>query len=253
MIENQCGERNRRYLAMRKVLVIAIALMFAAIMLSPTMGYSVQSGNHSYSIKSTRVNYSISPQSPSHEPAVVVSSTPYSSVKYGALFQGEATGVGETAKSSVIGISTPSDKGIQAPTNTSAAPGSEPKFSIQGIVYHDQNGNGKMDYNETGLANWTINLEQPGNVISKAVTDSAGGYGFVGLAPGEYTVVENLEPGWSLTSPSDGKYAVNLTKNANMLNFGNKIMPAPIQNATALSNVTSSANVTLAENASISK
>ena len=238
---------------MRKVLVIAIALMFAAIMLSPTMGYSVQTGNHSYSIKSTRVNYSISPQSPSHEPAVVVSSTPYSSVKYGALFQGEATGVGETARSSVIGISTPSDKGIQAPTNTSAAPNAEPKFSIQGTVYHDQNGNGKMDYNETGLANWTINLEQPGNVISKAVTDSAGGYGFVGLAPGEYTVVENLEPGWLLTSPSDGKYAVNLTKNANMLNFGNKIMPAPIQNATALSNVTSSANVTLAENTSLSK
>ncbi|MGD0954792.1 MAG: SdrD B-like domain-containing protein [Methanotrichaceae archaeon] len=238
---------------MRRVLAIMIALMFAALVLSPTMGYSVQSGNHSYSFKATRVNYSISPQSPSHEPAVVVSSTPYSSVKYGALFQPEATGVGETARSSVIGISTPSDKGIQVPTNTSAAPGSEPKFSIQGIVYHDQNGNGKMDYNETGLANWTINLEQPGNVISKAVTDSAGGYGFVGLAPGEYTVVENLEPGWSLTSPSDGKYAVNLTKNANMLNFGNMIMPTPIQNATALSNVTSSANVTLAENASISK
>jgi hypothetical protein len=114
---------------MRRVLAIMIALMFVAIVLSPTMGYSVQSGNHSYSFKATRVNYSISPQSPSHEPAVVVSSTPYSSVKYGALFQGEATGVGETARSSVIGISTPSDKGIQAPTNTSAAPNAEPKFS----------------------------------------------------------------------------------------------------------------------------
>ena len=114
---------------MRRVLAIMIALMFVAIVLSPTMGYSVQSGNHSYSFKATRVNYSINPQSPSHEPAVVVSSTPYSSVKYGALFQGEATGVGETARSSVIGISTPSDKGIQAPTNTSAAPNAEPKFS----------------------------------------------------------------------------------------------------------------------------
>ena len=156
--------------------------------------------------------------------------------------------------SSVIGMSTPSDKGIQAPTNTSAAPNAEPKFSIKGIVYHDQNGNGKMDYNETGLANWTINLEQPaGNVISKTVTDSTGGYGFSDLAPGGYAVVENLETGWSLTSPSDGKYAVNLTSNANMLNFGNKIMPTPIQNATAPSNVTSSANVTLAENASVSK
>ena len=73
------------------------------------------------------------------------------------------------------------------------------------------------------------------------------------MAPGEYTVVENLETGWSLTSPSDGKYAVNLTSNENTLNFGNKIMPTPIQNATAPSNVTSSANATLAETASVSK
>ena len=239
---------------MRRVLAIAIALMLAAIMLSPTMGYSIQSGNHSYSIKSTRVNYSISPQSPSHEPAVVVSSRPYSTVKYGALFQGEAKGVGETAKSSVIGLSTPSDKGIQALTTTPNTPSAEPKFSIEGMVYHDQNGNGKMDYNETGLANWTINLEQPaGNVVSKAVTDSTGGYGFSSLAPGEYAVVENLETRWSLTSPSDGKYAFNLTKNANMLNFGNKIMTTPTQNATVPSNATSSSNLTLAENASILK
>ncbi|MGD0955075.1 MAG: SdrD B-like domain-containing protein [Methanotrichaceae archaeon] len=239
---------------MRKILAIMMALVFAAIVLSPTMGYSIQTGNHSYSIKSTRVNYSINPQSPSHEPAVVVSSKLYSSVMYGDLFQPEATGVGETAKSSVIGISTPSDKGIQAPTNTSTAPNAEPKFSIKGIVYHDQNGNGKMDYNETGLANWTINLEQPaGNVISKAVTDSTGGYGFSSLAPGEYAVVENLEMGWNLTTPSDGKYAVHLTSNTTMLNFGNKITPTPIQNATAPSNATSSDNATLAENTSLSK
>jgi hypothetical protein len=245
---------NLRYLVMRRVIAITIALIFVAIVLSPTMGYSIQTGNHSYSFKAARINYTISPQSPSHDPAVVVSSTPYSSVKYGALFQNKATGVGETAKSSIIGISTPSDKGIQAPTNTSAAPGSETKFSIKGIVYHDQNGNEKMDYNETGLANWTINLEQPaGNVISKAVTDNTGGYSFLSLTPGEYAVVENLETRWSLTAPPNGKYAVNLTSNANMLNFGNKIMPTPIQNATAPSNVTSSANVTLAENASISK
>jgi hypothetical protein len=239
---------------MRRVLVVVIAFIFVVLVLSPTMGYSVQSGNHSYSFKATKVNYTISPQSPSHEPAVVVSSTPYSSVKYGALFQPEATGVGETAKSNVIGLSTPYDTGMQARTNTSAVPNAEPKFSIQGIVYHDQNGNGKMDYNETGLANWTINLEQPaGNIVSKTVTDNNGGYGFVGLAPGGYAVVENLETGWSLTLPSDGKYVVNLTNNANTLNFGNKIMPTTVQNATVPSNVTSTANVTLAENASLSK
>ena len=239
---------------MRRVLTITIVLLFVSFVLSPTMGYSVQSGNHSYSIKSTRVNYTISPQVPSHEPAVVVSSKPYSSLKYGALFQPEATGIGETAKSNVIGLSTPYDTAIQARTNTPAIPTVAQKLLIQGIVYDDQNGNGKMDSNETGLANWTINLEQTqGNVISKTITGNDGRYGFYSLVSGEYSVVENLEKDWSLISPSDGKYAINLTSNTTMLNFGNKMMPTSIQNATAPSNATSSANVTLAENASLSR
>jgi hypothetical protein len=110
----------------------------------------------------------------------------------------------------------------------------EPMLLIQGIVYGDQNGNAIMDSNETGLANWTINLEQPpGNVISRATTNTDGRYGFYSLVPGEYAVVENLEMGWNLTTPSDGKYAVNLTSNTTMLNFGNKMMPAPTRNMTS--------------------
>jgi hypothetical protein len=238
---------------MRRVFAITIALMFVAVVLSPTMGYSVQSGNHSYSFKSARVNYTIGIEAPSHQPAVVVTREPYS-LKYGALFQPEAKGVGETAKSNVIGLSTPSDVAIQARTNTPAAPSAEPKFSIQGMVYSDQNGNEKMDYNETGLANWVVNLEQPaGNVVSKVVTDRNGRYSFFGLTPGEYAVAEVLEMGWSLTAPPNGKYAINLTNNATMLSFGNEILPPSIQNATASSNATSSSNVTLAENASISR
>ena len=239
---------------MKSVLAIVLVFLLSALTILPAIGQSNQSTGHSYSIKSERTNYTISITAPSHEPAVVVSSRPYSTVKYGALFQPEAIGVGETAKSYVIGLSTPSDTGIQAPTNTSAAPNAEPKFSIEGIVYNDQNGNGKMDYNETGLANWTINLEQPaGNAVSKTLTDNNGGYGFFGLTPGEYAVAEILETGWSLTSPSDGKYAVNLTGNTTMLNFGNEMMPTSVQNETAPSNTTSYANVTLAENASLSK
>lgn len=239
---------------MRGVLAITIALMLAVFVLSPSMGYSVQSGNHSYSIKSARVNYTISPQAPSHEPAVVVSSKPYSSLKYGALFQPEATGIGETAKSNVIGLSTPSDMAIQSRTETPASPLAEPKFSIQGTVYNDQNGNGRMDHNETGLANWTINLElTKGNVISKAITSIDGGYVFYSLVHGEYSVVENLERGWSLTSPSDGKHAINLTSNTTMLNFGNKMMPVPTQNMTAPANRTSFANGTMPVNTTSSR
>ena len=44
---------------MRWTLAITFAVMFALILLSPTMGYSVQTGNHSYALKSAKLNYTI--------------------------------------------------------------------------------------------------------------------------------------------------------------------------------------------------
>jgi hypothetical protein len=239
---------------MKRISAIVLVFLLSALIILPTIGQPNQSASHSYSIKSVRTNYTIGITAPSHQPAVVVSGTPYSTLKYGALFQPEAKGIGETAKSNVIGLSTPSDVAIQARTNTPAVPRAEPKFSIQGTVYGDQNGNLKMDYNETGLANWTINLEQPpGNAISKATTNKGGRYGFYSLVPGEYTVVENLEMGWNLTTPSGGKYAINLTSNTTMLNFGNKMMPTPTRNITSPPNTTFFANGTMPVNATSPK
>jgi len=130
----------------------------------------------------------------------------------------------------------------------------EREFFIQGMVYIDQNGNFKMDNNETGLANATVNLEQPsGNVISKFTTNNNGGYGFYDLIPGEYVVAETPIIGWSITSPPNGKYVVNLTNNVTALNFGNEMMPKQTQNMTVPSNVTSYSNVTSPENVSTSK
>jgi hypothetical protein len=223
----------------RRVLAITMVLLFAALMLSPTMGYSVQIGNHSYSLKATRVSYTFGITAPSHDPAVQVTRVPFS-LKY---VETPTEPIGKTTKGNIT---------VPVASANVPAPVAQ-KFLIQGTVYDDRNGNAKMDSNETGLANWTINLEQPsGNVIFKATTDNDGTYGFYSLVPGEYTVIESLETGWSLTSPSEGKYAVNLASNTTMLNFGNKLMPTQIQNATSPSNV-SSANVTLAENASLSK
>lgn len=82
---------------MRKVLAIIAAVMFAAIVLSPVMGYTIQSGaNQTYSIQSTPVNYSISMGAPAHNitpgmipsevspaSAVTVTNVPYS-IKLGA-------------------------------------------------------------------------------------------------------------------------------------------------------------------------
>ncbi len=52
---------------MRKVLAITVALMIAAVVLSPAMGYTVQSaGNQSYSVQSEKTNYTISAGTPGH-------------------------------------------------------------------------------------------------------------------------------------------------------------------------------------------
>ena len=181
---------------MRKVLAVIIVLMFAAIVLSPTMGYSVQSGNHSYSFKATRVNYSIGSQAPSHEPAVQVTRVPFS-LKYVECSPTNRTNWSDDQRQHhrPVGLAN-----VTAPIKaaiTPALPTVVQKLLIQGMVYDDQNDNGKLDRNETGLANRTINLEQPpGNVISKATTNNDGTYGFYSLVPGAYTVVENLESGW---------------------------------------------------------
>lgn len=235
---------------MRRIFAITSAIMIALILLSPTMGSHVQTGNHSYTLKSARFNYTIGIETLSHEPAVIVTRQPYS-LKYEALFQPEAKQIGETAKSSVIGRSTSTDLATLVQIKTPAAPTVDQKFFIQGVVFNDQNGNNKMDNNETGLANWTINLEQPsGNIISKSITNNSGGYDFNKLIPGEYIVVEVQNIRWSITAPLNGKYVVNLTNNMTALNFGNEMMPQQKQNMTVPSNVTSPTNVTSQENVS---
>ncbi|MGA9100089.1 MAG: hypothetical protein WB392_14280, partial [Methanotrichaceae archaeon] len=51
-----------------------------------------------------------------------------------------------------------------------------------------------------------------------------------------YVVAEVLPTGWSMVTPADGKYTVNLTKDTTGLDFANKKMPAEnvtTSNATA--------------------
>ena len=52
---------------MRKVLAITVALMIAAVVLSPAMGYTIQSaGNQSYTVQSEKVNYTFTSGTPGH-------------------------------------------------------------------------------------------------------------------------------------------------------------------------------------------
>ena len=266
---------------MRKVLAFTVALLIAAIVFAPALGYTIQSaGNQSYTVTSgSKVAYSISEGAPAHNltadmiknkysfqaPAVQSTRVPYSfkegsaqpystklvgvsAVSEGIQTTKEAATVGETAKTSqttttatpvetaaAANVTAPAVENITAPANVTA-PVVEPKFAIEGIVKDD---------NETGLANWTVNLEQPaGTVIKNATTTNDGKFAFMDLAAGEYTVSEVIQMGWNLVTPVDGKFTVAITNESmTSLAFINMPVPAPV-NATAPTNATAPVNAT---------
>ncbi|NPV61214.1 MAG: hypothetical protein HPY61_01035 [Methanotrichaceae archaeon] len=266
---------------MRKILAITVALMFAALVLSPAMGYTIQTaGNQSYTVQSAgdrqysahseAINYTVSSGTPAHEltlesiptktvsgPAVqttkVASSfkagrvVPYTvtlgtgakAVSEGVQVAKEPASLGEqttpaattapAAETPVVEAAPATETAaVEAPAAETAAPVEEPKFSIMGTVFDDANGNGVMDENETGLADWTVALGEPaGAVLANATTSETGSYAFADLLAGEYVVSEVVPMGWALIAPVDGKYMVNLTVDAAGLDFANQMLPAP--------------------------
>ncbi|HOU70224.1 MAG TPA: SdrD B-like domain-containing protein, partial [Methanothrix sp.] len=55
----------------------------------------------------------------------------------------------------------------------------------------------KLNITGEGLADWTVNLyDNYGNLIGSTQTDASGFYSFCELAPGAYTVCEELKAGW---------------------------------------------------------
>jgi hypothetical protein len=73
-----------------------------------------------------------------------------------------------------------------------------------GIKFEDLNGDGDRDSGEGLLSGWTIHLwgtdGSGGAVHETDVTDSNGAYSF-SVAPGDYTVCEELQQGWTQSMP----------------------------------------------------
>jgi hypothetical protein len=268
---------------MRKVLAITVALMIAAIVLTPALGYTNQSaGNQSYSATSgSRVNYSVASGVPAHNltqdmvankysikaPAVQStrvaysfkegSAQPYSmklvgvtasvtegyqttkaAARLGSAVKGEETAAPAAVATPVEAVAATNETAPAASNATApvveAAPVEQPKFVVEGIAFDDADGDGVLGANETGLANLTINLEQPaGTVINSAVTPLDGKFSFTDLAAGEYTVSEAVEAGWKLIAPVDGKIAVTITNESiTNLAFANELIPVVAENVT---------------------
>jgi len=82
---------------------------------------------------------------------------------------------------------------------------------INGVKWHDLNGNSQRDPGEPGVEGWTVYLDfdedgqlDPGE--PSTVTNEHGVYQFRGLAPGTYTVAEVPQPLWEQTFPCDLYY-----------------------------------------------
>jgi len=95
-------------------------------------------------------------------------------------------------------------------------------FSIAGRKFNDLNGNGADD-GEPGLAGWTIQLSQNGQLASSQKTEADGSYKFDNLTPGSYTVAEVQQPGWARTMPKGESYSVELKEDDEAgKDFGNR-------------------------------
>jgi len=260
---------------MRKVLAITVALMIAAIVLMPALGYTNQAtGNQSYSVKSgDKPAYSFTTGAPAHNLTAEAVPNKYSftsaavkstrmaytfkqsgrqdysfktlgvdnAVAEGLKVQKETALLGsmnkkETAKTVVN--EAPAE--TPAANETPAAPVEEPKFSVEGAV---------VDNNQTGLSGWTVDLSKDGAVINSVASAADGKFSFADLAAGEYIVSETLTDGWSIVSPAEGKAPVTITDaNVTDLVFVNQLVPAVVavpaaENAT-VENATVSINET---------
>lgn len=90
--------------------------------------------------------------------------------------------------------------------------------------FYDKNRNGMKDPNDTGLAGWTFQANDPGggNLVVSPPTNAAGRICFAVLAPATYVISEVQKPGWIQTAPTPANPVVTVTPGGVLdLAFGN--------------------------------
>ena len=90
---------------------------------------------------------------------------------------------------------------------------------LRGIVWLDSNGSGVQDADEPGIRGVQIVLSEEGAAMSVR-TDADGGYRFMGLEPGSYSVRETQPAGWRFSTTPDEVPITLAAGETRNVNFG---------------------------------
>ncbi|MDW8203119.1 MAG: LamG-like jellyroll fold domain-containing protein, partial [Cyanobacteriota bacterium SKYGB_h_bin112] len=90
------------------------------------------------------------------------------------------------------------------------------------VKFEDFDGDGQRDPNEQGLGGWVFQVN-PSNIspAPPLTTGSNGQICFKVISPGTYTITEQVQPGWTPTTPNPQTFTVQAGQSITVL-FGNK-------------------------------
>jgi len=126
---------------------------------------------------------------------------------------------------------TPTNTATLTPTATSTFTPTPSTGQVNGIVFHDRNGDAWRDPDEPGLAGAGLALRQGANVAYTAVSDDGGHFQFLAVAPGQYTLVSNAAPAGYLASAVAIAFEVAANRNFTFYP-GYQLEPTPTATAT---------------------
>ncbi|MBI1298243.1 ExeM/NucH family extracellular endonuclease [bacterium] len=73
---------------------------------------------------------------------------------------------------------------------------------VWGYVYNDRNANGRLDWRDKALRDWTVNLfDESGEQVGQEITNRSGQVLFFPVKPGSVTLCQTTQPGWTNTQP----------------------------------------------------
>jgi protocatechuate 3,4-dioxygenase beta subunit len=148
---------------------------------------------------------------------------------FGNLGPGTYTVQEELQPGWILTFPAPPGTWVVAATSGTDAPGLNfgdyELVTYSGTVFNDLNGSGSYQMGDPGLAGWTVELIQNGNVIATTTSAADGSYSFSGITAGNYLIEEVNQAGWYQTDPVDppGWYSLTANSGSSMsgLNFGN--------------------------------